>query len=68
MLAFFVPTSDGCIEEMPRLLKVRARYGGPDVVVVGVTNAHGPEVREFIRAHELTFPVLTEAAFQFELY
>lgn len=68
LLAFFVPDSADCADEVPELLRMRRLYAPDGLTVVGVTPDSKLEAQPFISEHALPYPILVEAGAELELY
>jgi cytochrome c biogenesis protein CcmG/thiol:disulfide interchange protein DsbE len=60
LLNFFATWCDPCRQEIPHLLKLRQKFGGQGVEIIGVSLDHQVDrvLRPFIQRYGITYPVL----------
>ena len=68
LLAFFQPSDENCLAEVPHLVSLQNEYEQRGLTVVGLTAVDSVVARRFLRKHELTYDVLSEAGVNFEAY
>ena len=60
LLNFWATWCPPCIEELPLLERLYARYDGLYFTVVGVTDEKPSEVRQWLQEHPIRYPVLLD--------